>query len=213
MPSVPPLPVGQTRRRASSSLAPVLASEEAVSLAKAAAAGDRAAQRRIFLSLRRPVHATVYRVLGSNQQSEDVVQDAFIEIFRSLHNYQGKAKLTTWADRVTVRVVYRHLRGRHPVPTEEVDVPGSAREDEQRSVARQGVNRLYTLLQNMKHEQRVAFTLFEVDGRSLREVADAMGVNLVAAKSRVWRARRWVQAQAEADPVLKTVLEHLREAA
>jgi DNA-directed RNA polymerase specialized sigma24 family protein len=58
----------------------------------------------------------------------------------------------------------------------------------------------------MSPEYRTAFALFVVDGRSLREVADAVGISLVAAKSRVWRARRQVMAAARDDGVLARYL-------
>ena len=81
-----------------------------VELCRRASAGDRAAQRVLFRDLKRPMHATLYRVLGSNRQVEDLLQEAFIELFRSLPSYRGEAKLTTWADRITTRVAYRYLR-------------------------------------------------------------------------------------------------------
>jgi RNA polymerase sigma-70 factor (ECF subfamily) len=179
-----------------------------VELARRASAGDRAAQRTLFRDLKRPMHATLYRVLGSNRQVEDLLQEAFIELFRSLPSYRGEAKLTTWADRITTRVAYRHLRRQRLVlatdlPTANQNVAGTPEHDLH---AKEGVRRLYAALGAMKPHYRIAFALFSIDGRSLKEVAEATGVSLIAAKSRIWRARRLLNAAARADAVLAAYL-------
>ena len=179
-----------------------------VELARRASAGDRAAQRTLFRDLKRPMHATLYRVLGSNRQVEDLLQEAFIELFRSLPSYRGEAKLTTWADRITTRVAYRHLRRQrllltHDMPISSPTVVGTPEHDLQ---AKEGVRRLYTALCAMKPHYRIAFALFSIDGRSLKEVAEATGVSLIAAKSRIWRARRLLNTAARADAVLAAYL-------
>src|SRR5262245_18162827 len=79
-------------------------------LAQSAAAGERLAQQLLCRRLKNAVHATLYRVLGSNLHMEDLLQESFIEVFRSLSSYRGEAKLTTWADRIAVRVAFHHLR-------------------------------------------------------------------------------------------------------
>jgi RNA polymerase sigma-70 factor (ECF subfamily) len=179
-----------------------------VELARRASAGDRAAQRTLFRDLKRPMHATLYRVLGSNRQVEDLLQEAFIELFRSLPSYRGEAKLTTWADRITTRVAYRHLRRQRlmlarDLPVTSQSVSGTPEHDLQ---AKEGVRRLYAALSAMKPHYRIAFALFSIDGRSLKEVAEATGVSLIAAKSRIWRARRLLNAAARVDSVLAAYL-------
>lgn len=177
-------------------------------LAQRAAASDRAAQRALFERLKRPMHAMLYRVLGANRHMEDLLQEAFIELFRSLPSYRGDAKLTTWADRITARVAYRYIRRqRSPLvtPTSDEAVPSAPPEAELE--AREDLRRVYAALATMKAEYRIAFALFAIDGRSLKEVADATGVSLIAAKSRVWRARRLLNERARLDPELAAYLE------
>lgn len=179
-----------------------------LSLARRAAENDRAAQRALFNALRQPMHATLYRVLGSNRGLEDLLQEAFIELFRSLPSFRGEAKLTTWADRITARVAYRHLR--RPELVVLSDAPASASElpctPEVDLHAREGVRRLYAALGEMRAQYRIAFALFWIDGRSIAEVADVTGVSAMAAKSRIWRARRWLQTRAKSDAVLAAYL-------
>ena len=177
-------------------------------LAQSAAAGDREAQRALFRELRRPMHAALYRVLGSNRQIEDLLQEAFIELFRSLPSYRGEAKLTTWADRITTRVAYRYLRRQRAISAS--DLPpaslSSVATPEHELQVKEGLRRFYAALAALKPHYRIAFALFTLDGRSLREVAEATGVSLIAAKSRIWRARRLLTDAARADGVLAAYL-------
>jgi RNA polymerase sigma-70 factor, ECF subfamily len=178
-------------------------------LAERAVQGDRAAQREIFHALKSALHATLYRVLGSNEHLEDLLQDVFVEVFRSLPRYRGEAKLTTWAGPIAARVAFHYLRSKRARAAEKAGAPfrlhlvGSPEDDAQH---REGLQRLYRLLRSMNPEQHIAFALFAIDGRSIEEVAELTGVTSVAAKSRISRARRKLWAAARKDRVLASYL-------
>lgn len=180
-----------------------------LALAGRCSAGDREAQRRLFADYRRRAHATLYRVLGSNRDMEDLLQETFLEVFRSLPRFRGEAKLSTWVDRIAARVAYGYLRRRRPPAThlEAVPEPAATGPTADHSVAaRDAARRLYRVLDRLDDKMRIAFALHVVDGRPLREVAEIMDASLVATKSRVWRARREIERRAAADPVLASYL-------
>ena len=178
-------------------------------LAGRCASGDRAAQRRLFSDQKRRVHATLYRVLGSNREIEDLVQEAFIEIFKSLARFRGEAKLATWIDRITARVAYRYLSSKRSGHVHLEAVPEMASDDpsaERRAIARDAARRIYEVLDRLDPKYRIPFALHVIDGRPLREVAEITESSLVATKSRVWRARREVFKRAKKDPALAAFL-------
>lgn len=181
-----------------------------VNLADRCAAGDEAAQRRLFHDHRARVHATLYRILGSNRDMEDLVQESFLQIFRSIGSYRGDAQLTTWMSRITTRVAYAYLaRRREPTVTLE-SVPHMPAHDvgaERRAIAREAARRLYAILDRIEPKQRIAFALHVIDGRPLREVAEITESSLVATKTRVWRARQEIDRRARKDPLLTTYLD------
>jgi len=61
-----------------------------LALAARCASGDRDAQRALFREQRERVHRTLYRIMGSNRHTEDLAQDAFIEVFRSVGGLRGQ---------------------------------------------------------------------------------------------------------------------------
>jgi len=170
--------------------------------------GDRAAQIQLYRGEVQRVHGILYRVLGSSA-TEDLVQETFIRVFRSLPQFRGAAQLSTWIGRIALNVAYDHLRARKPLPARLEAVPELESDDpsaEQRMLAREGLRRLYLILDRLDARQRIAFTLHVIDGRSLVEVADLMSASLVATKTRVWRGRREVERRAQKDPILSSYL-------
>jgi RNA polymerase sigma-70 factor (ECF subfamily) len=174
-------------------------------LAARCAAGDRVAQRELFEREIDRVHATLYRLLGPCRDLEDLTQEAFLEIFRSLATFRGEARLATWLSRITAHVAYRYLSTRKP-PTawlEAVEEPASPVASAERSMlARDAVRRLYEILTELDPVVRLAFALHVLEGHTLEQVSDFMQSSLVATKSRVWRARRRLRR----DPAVMALL-------
>jgi len=178
--------------------------QDDAALIAACIAGDQTAQRTLFRREYARVNATVYRIVGSPRDADDLVQETFIAVFRGLSRFRGDSKLSTWIDRIAVRVVFHHLRGRKS--TVSLDVigeldAGGGRLDDQ-THAREGLRRLYEVLADLSPDSRMAFSLFAIDGRSIAEVAEVTQTSLVAAKCRIWRARREVMKRAKDDVLL-----------
>src|SRR4029079_8202840 len=129
--------------------------------------GEPAATRELFRKHRARVHASLFRVLGGNRDMDDLLQEAFIQVFQSLRGWRAEASLATWIDRVAVRVAYRYLsqRGRKivtdPIADEDA-LPGGERTGSRRQLARDGVRRLYAVLDELGAAARLAFTLHEI---------------------------------------------------
>ena len=172
--------------------------------------GDRQAQRTLFRREYARVHATVYRILGSSRDVDDLVQETFIAVFRALPAFRGDARLATWIDRIAVRGVFHHLRTKKGTSTIALDtlgdLDGGGRVDDQ-AQARDGLRRLYAALAKLTPEARTAYALYAIDGRTIKEVAEITGSTRITAKTRIWRARREVEKRAAADPVLAELLE------
>lgn len=174
-------------------------------------AGERWAERELFRRERARVHRTLYRVLGANRDVEDLVQEAFLEVFRSLGGFRGESRLSTWIDRIAVRVAYRYLSRRKPAAVSleavpELDPVAIGEEIDGKAAAREGVRRLYAALAQLTPKARVAFALHMIEGRSIAEVAKLTGSAVVATKVRIWRARRELERRAAADAVLAEFL-------
>ena len=180
------------------------------SLVDRSIAGDRAAQRDLFRRESRRVHATLFRILGSNLSMDDLVQDVFIEVFKSLPSFRGEASLSTWIDRCTAHVAISYLRKKRPKLVEMVtETQSSAPGPEESMLVKEAARRLYAELDHMDPTLRLALTLHVIDDRPVAEVARMMDASVVATKTRVWRARRHLEKCAERDPALAAFLSHV----
>jgi RNA polymerase sigma-70 factor (ECF subfamily) len=157
-------------------------------LAKRCGAGEHQAQRDLFHRQKRRVHATLYRILGSNHEMDDLAQEAFLEIFKALPAYRGEAALGTWIDRIVVRVAYAYMgwRKRTPVALALVpDIPAGDPSAEERAMSREPARRLYAVLDAVEPRQKIAYVLHIVDGRSIADVAQTMeATNVLMCPSR-----------------------------
>jgi RNA polymerase sigma-70 factor, ECF subfamily len=183
--------------------------EHDLELARRAATGERSAQRDLFLAQRSNVHHALFRILGSNRELEDLLQDAFIEIFRALHSFRGDSTLSRWCQTIAVRVAYLAISRRRPPAVDLAlvdDVLASDADVRRQVLAREAARRLYAALDRVEPKQRIAFALAAIDGKSLAEVAELTDSTLFAVKTRVWRARRELMRRAGKDPVLSAYL-------
>ena len=189
---------------------PAKAREHDLALAQRAASGERDAQRDLFHAQRAGVHHALFRILGSNRDLEDLLQDAFLEIFRCLASYRGDSSLARWCQTIATRTAYLAIGRRKPPAIELSVVEDTVANDadtRRHAQMRQAARRLYAALDRIEPKQRVAFALATIDGRTLAEVAQLTESSVVAVKTRVWRARRDLMRRAAQDPVLASCRE------
>ena len=185
-------------------------SDDDEALIAACIRGDRTAERALFRREYSRVSGTVFRILGSARETDDLVQETFIAVFRALPQFRRESRLSTWIDRIAVRVVFQHIAARKrsnlvaltAIPEPE-DPRGSV---DDRAQAREGLRRLYDVLARLKPDARTAFALYAIDGRTIAQVAELTETTMLTAKLRIWRARREVMRRAAADPVLGAYL-------
>lgn len=154
------------------------------------------------------VAATVRRLLGTQDPDvEDCMQNAFVEIVRSIDRYRGDCALEHWAARVAAHVVFKHIRRRR---LERKIFDGPARPSERPEpmsssrllVVRDLVARIRVRLEGLEENKTTTFLLHDVLGFDLAEIAEITGVTVAAAQKRLVRGRRDVHAELAADPEL-----------
>lgn len=68
-----------------------------------------------------PMYYVARRLLRNEEDTRDVVQDAFLQAFRSLHKFEGRSELKTWLHRIVVNAALMKLRGRKNQPERSID--------------------------------------------------------------------------------------------
>jgi RNA polymerase sigma-70 factor (ECF subfamily) len=140
---------------------------------------------------------SLYRLGIRSPHLEDVYQEVFLVVHRRLDSYAGHCALTTWLFEVCFRVAagYRrraHFRREQLVPDAASlgYVAAAAPSPEREFEKRQAAQRLNNLLSGLNAEQRVVFTMFELEGLSCDEIGENIGVPVGTVYSRLHRARK-----------------------
>lgn len=136
------------------------------------------------------------RIFGPKADVDDAYQMVFVEVIRSLPSFAGRARLSTWIRRITWNVAYQEMRLRYrQEPHVSFDEATHASKDRDGSQAaleeRDAARRLYAALAELEPKQRIALVLHDVEGCTLKEIAEAVGRPLptVASQLAAGRAR------------------------
>jgi RNA polymerase sigma-70 factor, ECF subfamily len=164
-------------------------------LVVAARAGEKWAQEALFRRYSRMVNGLAFRLLGRDQDVDDLVQDSFVAALRSLDRLAEPQAFASWLGSIVVRSAHKLIRRRKlltrlglrkPAPVELDQVMSSAAPP---SVAAE-LTRLYSCLDKLETEARIALVLHRVDGLSIPEVAAQMQLSVSTVKRRLKVAER-----------------------
>jgi RNA polymerase sigma-70 factor, ECF subfamily len=169
--------------------------------------GDSRSCERLFVTYRAQVHRHVSFLLRSRADAEDVVQEIFVELFRSLRNFEGRASFSTWLHRITVRVTYRQLRRLTPAAPPPELVYDAAQSSANAGTGQQleqheRHERTMRLLDRLSPKKRVTLLLHDLQGIEAKEIARMTGAPLLTVRTRLFYARREFEALARRDPAL-----------
>lgn len=180
-------------------------------LLRRAGAGDAGAFKQIFVRHRGDVSRLVYRMLNAPADLEDVVQEVFVQVFRSLKDFRGQSKFSTWLHRVTVNVVLMHRRSAKSRPVLTEEAPPDLVADERQALPDEDAERaermraFQRLLARLPDKKRVVFVLHELEGMAPTEIAEIVGAPVLTVRTRLFYARRELEQMLGDEPSLASV--------
>ncbi|HYF74954.1 MAG TPA: RNA polymerase sigma factor [Candidatus Nitrosocosmicus sp.] len=143
-----------------------------------------------------------YRLTGSREDAEDVVQEAFLNACKAFHTFQGNSSLSTWLYRIVVNCSYRYMKKLKKLPvvdisarlnvSEKVFFEMIKSEESVEDIVMTNDMRetcLQLFLKCMPQKQKIAFVLKVLLGLTTEEVAAIMDISEGAVKTNVYRAR------------------------
>jgi RNA polymerase sigma-70 factor (ECF subfamily) len=199
--------------------APIATVEDNVpAYVRRAMVGDAHAFTQIYQLHRRDVARLAARLLGPRHDLDDVIQEVFIQVFRSLPAFRAESRFSTWLHRVTVNVTLMHLRAAKSRPQLAFDVSSEAASAENESpfegvVRNERMEALYRILGALSEKKRVVFILHDLEGVAAGEIAKMVGSPVLTVRTRLFYARREVYAAMAADPTLEQIGSDLQRAA
>jgi RNA polymerase sigma-70 factor (ECF subfamily) len=150
------------------------------------------------------VYAIARRMLGNEQDAEDVTQDVLLQMLRKADTFRGDANFSTWLHRVTVNAALefrrkRAVRERNLTPADVDDIPPEARHPspgrhwaappDQHALGRETQRLIEQAIAALPESYRDVYVLADVEGLPNAEIAAMLGLGVPAVKSRLHRAR------------------------
>lgn len=163
--------------------------------------GDEAAFKKLVDEYQVMVYNTALGIVQNEDDADDITQEVFIQVFRSVSSFKGESKFSTWLYRIAIGKALDHEKkkkrkkrfgfvqslfgGNDEVDMQaaEFDHPGVKMENKERA------GELFNALKQIPDKQRTAFTLHKLEGQSYQEVAEIMNTTLYAVESLMGRAK------------------------
>ncbi len=174
--------------------------KEEKELIDAARAGDREALGVLFVRHQERIRKFLRKRMGSEADVEDLVQNVFLEMTRTIGAYEERSAFSTWVLGISMNLV-RNYYSRSPafrhqfvevselasLPAAESDGPGEKADSAQR------FQRIREAIAGLPANLRDPLVLVVYQGMSYEEAAECLGIGLSALKSRIFRARGWIR--------------------
>jgi RNA polymerase sigma-70 factor (ECF subfamily) len=194
-------------------------SAEADELVERAKAGDKAAFRELFRRHRADVARLAYRMLGhrvagNNADLEDLVQEVFLQVHKSLGDFRGQSKFSTWLHRVTVNVVLMNRRAARSRPvftgelSPETEPDHGSRPDDAAARLRR-VDAFRRVLERLPEKKRTVFVLHEIEGMAPADISQLVDAPVLTVRTRLFYARREICELMKDEPALAQLAEEL----
>ncbi|WP_405607460.1 RNA polymerase sigma factor [Polaribacter sp. Asnod1-A03] len=173
--------------------------------------GKQSAYSRLISDFQQKVFGTCISFIPNKEDAEDVAQEVFLEVFKSINKFKGDSKLSTWIYKIATNKCLEFIRKKNTkkrfafmqtilgneIPIDktsyftEVNHPGILLENKEKSAI------IFKAINTLPESQRVVFTLAKIDGKSYQEIVEITGKSLSSVESVMFRAKKSLQEKLE----------------
>jgi RNA polymerase sigma factor (sigma-70 family) len=173
--------------------------------------GKQTAYSQLVDEYQQKVFGTCISFVPNKEDAEDIAQLVFLEVFKSISNFKGDSKLSTWIFRIATNKSLEFIRKKSAkkrfgfmqriigseIPMDqtnyftEFDHPGILLENKEKSAI------IFKAIDTLPESQRVIFTLAKIDGKSYQEIVEISGKSLSSVESILYRAKKGLQVKLE----------------
>mgnify|MGYP000513012720 CR=1 FL=1 len=174
-------------------------------------AGKQHAYSQLLDDFQQKVFGTCISFIPNKEDAEDVAQEVFLEVFKSINKFKGDSKLSTWIYKIATNKCLEFIRKKNTkkrfafmqtilgneIPLDktsyftEVNHPGILLENKEKSAI------IFKAINTLPESQRVIFTLAKIDGKSYQEIVEITGKSLSSVESVMFRAKKGLQEKLE----------------
>ncbi len=169
-----------------------LSDSEIVAMCKDELPSDLTAYRELLRRYEGLVYNTCAKYIGSSQDAEEVAQDAMIQVFHKIHQFEGRSAFKTWLYKIVqnycrnrISKLARKREGREAYQKQVGDLEAGHVEEPESSLVAEQVE---SAMNKMKEKEREILVMKFTTGMTIQEISEVMDIGLSAAKMRLYRA-------------------------
>jgi len=163
--------------------------------------GEEKAFEAIVRKYQNRVLNIVFSLIGKDRESEDIAQEAFLKVYRSLKSFRRRCSFSTWLYRIVINTAYDFLRKRKDVVTQDealgqsADVSGGREDVLSALLIKEKEALIQKALGKVPLAYRAAVVLKDIEGLSYGEISKVLGCRIGTVESRIYRARQLLRKE------------------
>ncbi|HKK75151.1 MAG TPA: RNA polymerase sigma factor [Saprospiraceae bacterium] len=163
-------------------------------LIRACRRGHARAQQELYQRYVQAMYHVALRLVGERTRAEDVVQEAFIRVFRQLDQFRGEATIGAWIKRITVNTALNELRRTKKMQFTNLEgMEQLAAPTQHSNPAAFSVREIHESIQELPEGSRVILSLYLLEGYQHKEISKILDISVSTSKSQYHRAKKILQ--------------------
>jgi len=147
---------------------------------------DRLAQKELYDNYKNAMFTLIYRITNDLKLSEEILQDAFMKVFKHINNFRGEASIGSWIKTIVTRTALEKVKQK--IRFEPLE--GQAYEEVIDWGHHLDIDYLEKAIQSLPEGYRAVFVLIEIEGYAHKEVSMMLGISVGTSKSQLYHAKR-----------------------
>ncbi len=160
--------------------------------------GNKRAQYQFYELFKKLVFSVAMRYAKDIPEAEDIMQDAFVVLYRDLYQYRPVRALGAWVRRVTVNVALQHVRKKRMIFSDvALNTLTERVQGDETIMGNINAKEIMRMVQLLPDGYRMVFNLYVVEGFSHKEIAEQLKVSVNTSKSQLSRAKAYLRKMLE----------------
>jgi len=168
--------------------------------------GDLRACRQLYEQYAGAMFNICLRMLNDTRDAEDMLQEAFSQVFKSLGTYRGEASIGAWIKRIVINKCLNHLKKKKMSFEKVAQLQIKEEEKTDEAAYALTVAKVQEAIQRLPDGYRVVLTLYLFEDYSHKEIAQSLGISESTAKTQYMRARAKVKQMVKEQIDINSVL-------
>ncbi len=172
--------------------ADALSQDEHERLIASAQSGDTKAFRQLYDIYLPNVYGICYRLCADKSQAEDATQEVFIQLWHKIHNYNGRAKFSTWLHRVTSNITISYIRKQKGWWQKMFNIEDTPHFEQEAESSMYDTD-LEKWISRLPERARLVFVLHAIEGYRHEQIADMLNMAIGTSKAQFHRAKQLIE--------------------